>query len=280
MWRNRRLAWTEGRQGAGRAAFAAFGRMPDHLFRSCYARSGHAWGAGGGSHPRFWLCGDLRHLANDGRPRPSLRASPGRTFWLPIRVPRDTMRAGGIRQVKHIFEDYLLKLREAYTEEGTEHSGRTALENFLSAVAATIAPNAHVQHEPKRQKDKGAPDFMVRQSGMILGYVENKPIDTDLNKVLKSDQIKKYRASAVTCCSPTTSILFGSAAMTSSETASRSRPTWRTQDSFRAKTGCKRSRRFSKASFRLRRRVLAGRNSLRLRSPPAASFCVTSSARS
>lgn len=108
-------------------------------------------------------------------------------------VLQDSMRGGGIRHVKDIFEKYLLELRSAYREEGTEHSGRTALENFLNAIAARIAPNARVQHEPKRHKEKGAPDFMVHQSGMILGYVENKPIDTDLNKILKSDQVKKYR---------------------------------------------------------------------------------------
>ena len=127
--------------------------------------------------------------------------------------------------MKNVFEKYILELRKAYTQEGTEHSGRTALENFLNAVAAKVAPKAHVQHEPKRQKDKGAPDFMVRQTGMILGYVENKPIDTDLNKILKSDQIKKYRDLSATCCSPTISISSGSAAMTSSGRASPSRPT-------------------------------------------------------
>lgn len=95
--------------------------------------------------------------------------------------------------MKELFEQYLLELRKAYAEDGTEHSGRPALQNFLDAVAAELAPKAHVQHEPKRQKDKGAPDYKVSQSGMILGYVETKPIDIDLNKVRKSKQIKKYR---------------------------------------------------------------------------------------
>ena len=94
--------------------------------------------------------------------------------------------------MQEIFERYLLELRNAYSVEGTEHSGRTALENFLNAVAAKVSPRAHIQQEPLRQGGKGAPDFMVSQSGMIIGYVENKPIGADLNKVLKSEQIKKY----------------------------------------------------------------------------------------
>ena len=50
-----------------------------------------------------------------------------------------------------------------------------------------------VQHEPKHVAEKGAPDFKVSRRGMILGYVENKAIGENLDKVLKSDQIKRYR---------------------------------------------------------------------------------------
>jgi hypothetical protein len=43
--------------------------------------------------------------------------------------------------------------------------------------------------------DKGAPDFKVTKSGgLILGYVENKTIGENLDKVLKSEQIKKYKS--------------------------------------------------------------------------------------
>ncbi len=95
--------------------------------------------------------------------------------------------------MKDVFEKYLSDLRAAYREEGTEHSGRTALENLLNAFAAEQAPPANVQHEPKHVAEKGAPDFKVSRQGMILGYVENKAIGENLDKVLKSDQIKRYR---------------------------------------------------------------------------------------
>jgi hypothetical protein len=41
--------------------------------------------------------------------------------------------------------------------------------------------------------DKGAPDFKIASRGLILGYVENKGIGENLDKVLKSDQIKRYK---------------------------------------------------------------------------------------
>jgi hypothetical protein len=93
------------------------------------------------------------------------------------------------------FDAYLRKLRETPLDEHTEHTGRSALEALLNDFAAQ-APirGITVQHEPKREADKGAPDFKIKRQGMILGYVEVKEIGTNLDKVLKSDQIKRYRA--------------------------------------------------------------------------------------
>jgi hypothetical protein len=99
---------------------------------------------------------------------------------------------GGIG-VKDAFENYLRDLRAAYAEEGTEQSGRPALKALLDAFAARENPPASVQHEPTQVAKKGAPDFKVSHQGMILGYVENKGIGENLDKVLKSDQIKRYR---------------------------------------------------------------------------------------
>jgi hypothetical protein len=92
------------------------------------------------------------------------------------------------------FDTYLKALAGVYRDGGTEHTGRTALENLLNAFAAdAMAPGIAVQHEPKRDTDKGAPDFKVKRQGMILGYVEVKEIGASLDKILKSDQIVKYR---------------------------------------------------------------------------------------
>ena len=94
---------------------------------------------------------------------------------------------------KNIFDRYLLALRKTPVEEKTEHTDRAALEALLQAIADAGANGVAVQHEPKRVADKGAPDFKVTKSALILGYVENKTIGENLDKVLKSDQIKRYR---------------------------------------------------------------------------------------
>lgn len=92
------------------------------------------------------------------------------------------------------FDTYIKALAAAYREGGTEHTGRTALENLLNTFAAdAMARGIAVQHEPRREAEKGAPDFKVKRQGMILGYVEVKEIGANLDKVLKSDQIAKYR---------------------------------------------------------------------------------------
>ncbi len=92
-----------------------------------------------------------------------------------------------------IFAQYLRDLREFATAEKTGHTDRGALEKLLKAFAAHAEGKPKVQHEPKRVADKGAPDFKIVQSGMILGYFENKAIGENLSKVLKSDQIAKYK---------------------------------------------------------------------------------------
>ncbi len=92
------------------------------------------------------------------------------------------------------FEAYLHKLAATPLEQHTEHTGRSALETLLNHFAErTAAAGTRVQHEPKRIAEKGAPDFKVERSGMILGYVEVKDIGANLDKVLKSPQIAKYR---------------------------------------------------------------------------------------
>ena len=95
---------------------------------------------------------------------------------------------------KNLFDRYLLALRKSPTDEKTEHTDRAALQTLLQALADGSASGIVVQHEPKRVAYKGAPDFKVSKGGLILGYLENRAIDENLNKVLKSDQIANTRA--------------------------------------------------------------------------------------
>ncbi len=95
---------------------------------------------------------------------------------------------------KNRFDRYLLALRKTPLDQKTEHTDRLALDILLQAFADDAGPGVSVQHEPKRVVDKGAPDFKITKSGLILGYVENKAIGENLDKVLKSDQIKRYKS--------------------------------------------------------------------------------------
>jgi len=95
---------------------------------------------------------------------------------------------------KNVFDRYLLALRKTKIDEKTEHTDRAALQALLQAFADESSNRTSVQHEPKRVADKGAPDFKVMSRGLILGYVENKAIGEHLDKVLKSDQITRYKS--------------------------------------------------------------------------------------
>jgi hypothetical protein len=88
------------------------------------------------------------------------------------------------------FEAYLRRLRQTPIAEHTEFTGRSALEELLNALAPR---NTAIQHEPRRVAEKGAPDFKIKRQGMILGYVETKQIGENLDLVLKSEQIAKYK---------------------------------------------------------------------------------------
>lgn len=91
--------------------------------------------------------------------------------------------------MQEIWTDYFKKVRGSYSK-GTEHTPRTPLENLLN----TIKPNKRIEviHEPKRKEGFGAPDFRIEVDDAIIGYIETKPIDDNLDKVLKSKQLKKY----------------------------------------------------------------------------------------
>ena len=93
------------------------------------------------------------------------------------------------------FESYLKSLNETPLDDHTEYTGRAALESLLRAVASEPAGSRiRVQHEPKREANRGAPDFKISRQGMVLGYVETKQVGENLDRVLKSDQLKKYRS--------------------------------------------------------------------------------------
>jgi type ISP restriction-modification system protein/N-6 DNA methylase len=66
----------------------------------------------------------------------------------------------------------------------------------LNAAAHAADPGIRIIHEAKKVPGSGAPDFKVMKAAMILGYVENKTVGENLDQILKSDQIKRYKALA------------------------------------------------------------------------------------
>ncbi|HSE83763.1 MAG TPA: type ISP restriction/modification enzyme [Thermodesulfobacteriota bacterium] len=87
------------------------------------------------------------------------------------------------------WNEYFKEIKRIGTN-ATEHSFRTALENTLNSIKSRT--NIETIHEPKREQGFGAPDFRVEAGGASIGYIETKPLGTDLDKVLKSKQIDKY----------------------------------------------------------------------------------------
>jgi hypothetical protein len=89
---------------------------------------------------------------------------------------------------------YLTALRRIPLDQQTEMTGRAALQALLEAAVSRFGPkDVVVVHEPKRVTE-GAPDYKLVQAAGILGYVENKSIGHDLNRLIRRDsQIAKYR---------------------------------------------------------------------------------------
>ncbi len=93
------------------------------------------------------------------------------------------------------FKKYIKELQSVSIDELTEHSKRFALETLFREVADMIISKNQIKilHEPKRKDNYGSPDFKIYTDNSIIGYVENKKISANLDRVLKSEQIKKYK---------------------------------------------------------------------------------------
>ncbi|MBF0228547.1 MAG: N-6 DNA methylase [Desulfamplus sp.] len=86
---------------------------------------------------------------------------------------------------------YLKQVKQRFAAGiSTEHSYRSDLQVLLSNLVKGIT----VTNEPKRQKC-GAPDYIIQNKEVPLGYIEAKDIGIDLNKTERTDQMKRYLAS-------------------------------------------------------------------------------------
>ncbi len=69
----------------------------------------------------------------------------------------------------------------------TEHSYRSDLQVLIEFLVSGVK----VTNEPKRQ-ECGAPDYIITRKDIPIGYIEAKDIGISLDKVEKSDQLKRY----------------------------------------------------------------------------------------
>ncbi len=83
---------------------------------------------------------------------------------------------------------YVNQIKKLYKSGiSTEHSYRGDLQVLLT----DMVPGIIVTNEPKRQ-ECGAPDYIIQRKQVPLGYIEAKDIGIDLNKIEKSEQLKRY----------------------------------------------------------------------------------------
>ncbi|EMH40977.1 type ISP restriction/modification enzyme [Helicobacter pylori] len=90
-----------------------------------------------------------------------------------------------------MLKEYLESIKDL-TLESTEHAHRRSLENLLISLKDHFNKEFKIEHEPNRDKQGGQPDFRISYQGLNIGYIENKRVGTDLDRLLKSDQVLKY----------------------------------------------------------------------------------------
>ncbi len=89
-----------------------------------------------------------------------------------------------------MLKEYLESIKDI-THESNELTHRLFLHNLLDKLKNHFNKEFKIEHEPER-KQGSQPDFRISYQGLNIGYIENKRVGTNLNQLLKSDQILKY----------------------------------------------------------------------------------------
>ncbi|RVZ16817.1 DNA methyltransferase [Helicobacter pylori] len=93
-----------------------------------------------------------------------------------------------------MLKEYLEGIKDI-THESNELTHRTFLQNLLKNLKDNFNKEFKIEHEPKKDKQGGQPDFRISYQGLNIGYIENKRVGTDLRKIVESEkgkQILKY----------------------------------------------------------------------------------------
>ncbi|WQY84177.1 N-6 DNA methylase [Helicobacter pylori] len=89
-----------------------------------------------------------------------------------------------------MLKEYLESIKDL-TPEKNELTHRAFLQILLKGLKDHFNKEFKIEHEPER-KQGSQPDFRISYQGLNIGYIENKRVGTNLNQLLKSDQILKY----------------------------------------------------------------------------------------
>jgi predicted helicase len=88
-------------------------------------------------------------------------------------------------------QEYLRKIEKALQRgDATEHTHRPALKELIESIShGVVATN-----EPRRI-ECGAPDFIITNRQVPIGYIEAKDVGKSLDEAERSEQLKRYRES-------------------------------------------------------------------------------------
>ena len=98
-------------------------------------------------------------------------------------------------KLKKLLDSYFKELHQIYVRGNfREESFYPLLKALIEGCSKLLGGFSGVLVLPKKT-EVGIPDFLIRRDGEIIGYIEAKSPDTDIDKTENSEQVKRYRAS-------------------------------------------------------------------------------------
>lgn len=102
------------------------------------------------------------------------------------RAKLEKILVGYFKQIHNIYTDGNFREESFYPSFKRLVEDCSQLYQTHSGINALVAP---------RKTEVGIPDFRIGRDGEIIGYIEAKSPDTDLEEVEDSEQLKRYRDS-------------------------------------------------------------------------------------
>ena len=93
-------------------------------------------------------------------------------------------------------KNYIKELNNSFkTGDATEHTFRPALKTLLESIFENNGNTIRVINEPKHISGIGAPDFILKENDITLGYIETKRLnDADLQGLnINKEQFTRYK---------------------------------------------------------------------------------------